>query len=276
VRFLQLGDGHPNDFDLLRFISMVIRENEPELIRESLYPVRQVYYALLEEAAEDVVSRRRKIGLHLPWGIHGHYLIMSDNPASRMVPAFRQDYQLGRWPGMSVPCRSPWTFARIFPNGDVQLCYKFTVGNLRQETFPEIWFGKRAEEVRAKVVAEHEHCASCDYFRFCLQGGNIDIDDVRSYFSDPMVPGVSTVDFETGMMKIDRHDPPILVQSINGRNIVRFRGEYISLPQALGPIDLTRLSQNEIECLPGVEIAKPLPEARARILALGEHPAVNA
>lgn len=264
------------DFDLLRFITMVVRENEPNLIRESLYPARLQYHQGLDDAALDVITKKRKIVLQSPWYsqtplrrkfpfniTHGH--VRSDNASVHAVPSPRQqlqDQQIGPGPGMSFPCKSPWTFAKILPNADVQLCYQFTIGNLRSQSFEEIWFGEQADAIRRKVAAERQHCDSCDYFRFCLSCDTIDDDDIRSYFTDALVPGTDNVDFHLGKLKTSKTEPPILVETIGAFNIVRFKGLYLGVPHALGPMDLT---QQDISALPGIIEAESLHAARALI-----------
>jgi radical SAM protein with 4Fe4S-binding SPASM domain len=224
------------DFDLVRFLAMVVRENEPELIRESLFPIRYRYYALLEQAAAELIASRRRIAMSVPPHIRGG-LVMSDNPNSRAVPRPRQEHQLGEWPGMAIDCRSPWTFARILNNGDVQLCYKFTIGNLRDSSFADIWQGERARAIRDLVMRESAHCATCDYYRFCLKSADVDSDSVASYFAGPLVGGIHSIDFAAGTMPPPAPRPPVLVDSRNGHNIVRLADRYLVVPQSLGPID---------------------------------------
>ena len=124
------------DFDLPHFISMVVRENEPKLIRESLYPIRQLYYTLLKQAAEDVIKRCRKISPFrrepLPRGLY--YVGQSGIQDCSATSAGISDRSLA-WNDGAV--QVAMDFARIFPDGGVQLCYKFTVGNLHEEAiFP--------------------------------------------------------------------------------------------------------------------------------------------
>ena len=153
------------DFDVVRFVTMVVREPVAELIRESLYPVRQDYYRLLDEEARKVIETPRRIsvaGKYFPWSplvrkyprnLRGNQVI-SGHPRARYAGSRRQDAQLGSQATTTISCKSPWTFARILPEGDVQLCYQFTIGNLKEQSFEDIWNGPRAEEVRRRVVQE--------------------------------------------------------------------------------------------------------------------------
>lgn len=250
------------DFDLLRFINMVVRENDPEIIRECLYPVRERYLDLLRAASKDVIEKCRKITLGVPR--HLGEFIKSDNPRSRLPPRVREEHQLGAGPGMQFPCKSPWTFAKILPNGDVQLCYQFTIGNLGEASFDALWYGERANAVREKVKAERALCERCEYFRFCLSGDGGDVDDARTYFVNNLAEGVASVNFETGFMPPTKPSPPILVETVGAFNIVRFNGQYLVAPHALGSRDL---SKEDLSSLPGLKIADTLHDARRLILS---------
>jgi radical SAM protein with 4Fe4S-binding SPASM domain len=235
-------------FDMLGLITMVIRENDPELIQESLYPVRDEYHRALDAAALDVIENKRAIMLTNPWyrqtplisrfpkNFAGN-IARSGNRSSRFLRSRRRQ-QYGAGPGMSFPCKSPWNFAKIMPNGDVQLCYQFTIGNLAEESFQAIWFGERAEAVRRRVVAERGICEACDYFRFCIAAGQVDDEDKRSHLAGQLLAGTESIDFASGTMGPVPPAPPQLVETVDAYNIVRFNGSYLGVPQALGPIDL--------------------------------------
>jgi radical SAM protein with 4Fe4S-binding SPASM domain len=260
-------------FDLVRFIAMVIRSNEPDLIRESLYPVRQTYVNALDNAAVELIEQSRRIAISSPSFNYSklkerfpanflEQYAYSDHPKTRLPSRRpRQEYQLGPGPGMSFPCKSPWTFAKILVGGDVQLCYKFTIGNLNTDSFEDIWFGDKAEEIRRTVTADRIHCETCDYFRLCLSSAVIDGEDKRSYLEGPLLDGAENIDFESGQMSVSgtSKDLPILVESIGTFNIVRLRGEYLTIPQSLGPIDLTQVDPSE---LPGLARSRNLHAAR--------------
>src|SRR5204863_1285763 len=144
----------------------------PVMEPESIFPLRERYHANLDAAAEELIARRRRISMASPY-FHQSRLrlthpdkvvgpvVVSGNPDTRKIAELRADYQLGAGPGMTWPCRSPWTFARILPTGDVELCFKFVVGNLRERAFKDIWFGEAATAVRARVIAETTICPAC-------------------------------------------------------------------------------------------------------------------
>jgi radical SAM protein with 4Fe4S-binding SPASM domain len=260
------------NFHRVNFISMVVRYNEPALIRESLFPVRQEFYRLLDEAAEDVITRKRKITVTNSWfrrspiarrfpaNVDGEK-VFSDNPETRLIHNVRH-YQLGPGPGMTFPCNSPWSYARILPNGDVQLCYQFQIGNLNRQSFEEIWFGDAANAVRERVTRIPQVCETCDYFRFCLKGTALNYEEAATYFAGDLLEGLQSVDFDTGNLVVTRVAPPVLVETVESFNIVRFRDQYIAVPHALGPMDL---QQVDAGALPGVLVADTLHKARTLV-----------
>ena len=237
-------------FDQIRFIAMVVRN--PVMEAESIFPLRERYHANLDAAAEELIARRRRISMASPY-FHQSRLrlthpdkvvgpvVVSGNPDTRKIAELRADYQLGAGPGMTWPCRSPWTFARILPTGDVELCFKFVVGNLRERAFKDIWFGEAATAVRARVIAETTICPACDHYRFCLRGSAIATDDPASY----VAPQTSAL--------------PRLVESIGAHNIISWRGRYVALPRGLGTVDVHRA---DLESLPDTFVTDTLAAAR--------------
>jgi radical SAM protein with 4Fe4S-binding SPASM domain len=99
---------------------------------------------------------------------------------------------------MPIDCRSPFKYAKINYNGDVILCQRFTVGNIKDRSFRDIWFGQTAEQLRNSVRASMRLCSSCDHYRFCIRGGEIDVgrndnfialSDRHKTFADPVKVG---------------------------------------------------------------------------------------
>ena len=62
-------------------------------------------------------------------------------------------------------CPVAWYFAQIEPDGDVTFCGDFpdyVIGNVRRQSFGEIWKGERAQKFRAKLAKEPlPICARC-------------------------------------------------------------------------------------------------------------------
>jgi hypothetical protein len=116
---------------------------------ETLFPVRDRFHANLDAAGEELIASRRRISMasshfntsllrsKYPDNFHGP-IVSSGHPGMRPVPELRAEYQLGPGPGMTWPCRSPWTFARILPTGQVQLCFKYVVPPLVMVALPAV------------------------------------------------------------------------------------------------------------------------------------------
>lgn len=251
-------------FDALYIIFMVVRYADTELVRESPYPVRDRLYQNLDDLARHAISHRMRLVLGCPYyqrsplrqefadNFKDNLVISS--PEARLQPDYPRIFQLGRHPGMRFPCKSPWTFAKILPNGQVQLCYKYVVGDLTKESFEDIWFGERAQQVRQAVMRDLNICIACDYYRFCLSNATVNTDDIESYFARSLVGAAHYVDFETGEIHAPTPPPPPrLIESIGQYSVVHYDGRYFGLPAELGPIDLTALDPSD---RPGVVVGK--------------------
>ncbi|MBS0183288.1 MAG: radical SAM protein [Nitrospira sp.] len=258
--------------DQLRILGLVVRERRQELLQESMLPVLPTFYANLQEAATRVVEDSKKIALSSPHffgmtslkGIEKHLhgnVVSSNNPLTRIVPRNRQRFQTTIDNDGGVRCSSPFTFARILFNGDVQLCYQFSVGNLHTESFEQIWNGKKAHAVRDMVKNDDSHCRKCDYFKYCLKSDRIDYDRIENHFSAPLIDVIellpnNNVAFKDGVLF---HDSPRLVDVVKDLNIVAFKGEYWIVPQTLGPMDL---NLNDVRGMEGVVVVPSYRQAR--------------
>src|SRR5690349_14171578 len=56
-----------HDFDVVRFLPMVVRYPDSELIRESLYPIRDQMKKVFEECAEYLIENHLKVVMLLPY-----------------------------------------------------------------------------------------------------------------------------------------------------------------------------------------------------------------
>src|SRR6266478_4695986 len=60
-----------------------------------------------------------------------------------------------------VPCRAGHLSAVVYANGDVSMCeIHKPLGNLRKQTFPEIWSSERAEALRASIARKECFCTT--------------------------------------------------------------------------------------------------------------------
>jgi len=198
-------------FDMLRLIFMVIRDPNEALIRESLYPVRDAAFRVLDDAAERLIAEQRRICVRAGWYRQSplrerhprHFerdLVRSGHPGTRVVPTPRQDHQLGAAFGMKFNCRSPFTYARILWDGSVQLCQQFVVGNLLKQSFEDIWYGAEAHAVRQRLRASNAICEACDYYRYCIESQEVAVTEKSYYVYDQLQPALDRIDFERGVV----------------------------------------------------------------------------
>ncbi len=84
-----------------------------------------------------------------------------DVPAEK-VPEYFSDF--GQTFGHNL-CPVAWYFAQVEPDGEVTFCGDFPdyfIGNVRQQSFREIWTGEKAQRFRAKLAKEPlPICARC-------------------------------------------------------------------------------------------------------------------
>ena len=68
---------------------------------------------------------------------------------------------------MTYYCSNPWTTAFIWSNGDVTHCCYSNIGplgNINNQSFEQIWHGKRAQYVRKEMSKGHYLSAGCEQF----------------------------------------------------------------------------------------------------------------
>ncbi len=65
----------------------------------------------------------------------------------------------------AATCASPWLDVGLAPNGDVWLCPGFSIGNVFEQSFADIWNGPRARRLRQTIASEgaFEGCRACFY-----------------------------------------------------------------------------------------------------------------
>lgn len=275
LEILDFWDSH--DFDVVRFLPMVVRYPDQELIRESLYPMRDSMKQVFDQAATHVIDRNLKVVMLMPFlytseirkqfpeNFRGLY-VCSNNPASRTVLSLRERFQLGEHPLMRFyDCRSAFTAATILANGDVQLCYKFSVGNIKERTFEDIWFGEAAHRVRQQIVGAPTDCAACDCFKFGIAFHKLDADRVENYFIGELGPYSEYVDFDAGIIRAKvAPKPPRLVSAEAGYNIVAYAGQYFGIPHSTGPLEVDKA---DLSAIPNVLVANTYAQLVARIRA---------
>ena len=235
-------------FDHLGFIMMVIREMHPDVLSETLKDEMARVYTRLDEAARRVIENRFRITLssaafarscvrdEYPGNFHGN-AVRSDNPKARLPFNPRTYYQNGPFPGMHVNCRSPFKFARIYYDGDVELCYQFKVGNIYEQDFLDIWYGERAQRVREVLKQKPKICFNCDYYRFCVGAGELDTESSANFYA------AARLDYQL----------PKLLRRYRGYDIFRWEDDFYGLPHHRGALDV-RL--DDVEAMEDVAVAK--------------------
>jgi len=245
-----------NDFDKLNFIIMVIREMDKVLVGESLQDIMPDVYKKLDEAAQYVIDREYRLVLSSSiFNCHSELKkiypnnfvvdnVRSNNPKARTNIEPRSYLQNGFFPGLHVKCRSPFKFARILYNGDVQLCYQFTIGNIYEKPFVDIWYGERAEQVRTALRRSSKNCEACDYYRFAIKAPYVSYkEDEKNFYNAELL----------SRKEIKRK--PEFVENCDGYNIVTWMGDYYGLPKELGEVDI-RI--DDLSALEGVLINSSL------------------
>ncbi|MFH2009435.1 MAG: radical SAM protein [bacterium] len=63
-------------------------------------------------------------------------------------------------------CRAPWTQVDLYPNGDIQVCPDYVLGNIYRQPFVDIWNGDRAQHLRRHLLTHHAFpaCSGCFYY----------------------------------------------------------------------------------------------------------------
>ena len=251
VEILDFWDRH--DFDVVRFLPMVVRYPDEELIRESLYPVREDMKRVFDGAAVHLIENNLKTVMLLPYqyasqvrerfpeNYSGLY-VYSNNLAKRKILSLRERFQLGEHPLMRFyDCRAAFSTATILANGDIQLCYKYSIGNLHKDSFEDIWFGEEANRVRQLIIGDPADCASCDCFRFGIAFHNLDANRIENYFVGELGAYAKDVDFHTGLIHAEvTPRAPRLVLSEGRYNIVAYGDKYFGVPHGLGPLEVDK------------------------------------
>ncbi len=167
-------------FDGLGFIPMVIRDiQDEEILDESLDPVMDEANNFFDEAAEHVIRNGYRVVLTAPYYLYtplkSRYpknikdgAVVPPNACARTYFNKYTALQLGHHPGMRHNCVSPFTFARVNPDGQVYLCNEIRIGNLREEPFEAVWSGDTAAFVRRFIMENPLSCRGCERYKYCL------------------------------------------------------------------------------------------------------------
>ena len=198
-----------NNFDLIRLLIVQSRDDSSDTLNESLYPHVKELKKTLQEVAELIAEKNLSIGVRC--GFYGtkefqpppgikiiqSTIYSKNNKNIKIVPAVRQDTQLGNWPKMHFPCKSPFVYARIKWDGTVDLCNNrnFEIGNIYNDNLKNIWNSFLCEETRYSIKKDRSICNNCDYYKFCLNIRSLDINSKKSHFPAGLLNNEKIINF---------------------------------------------------------------------------------
>ncbi len=222
-------------FQHIGFIAMVIRDLTKGLVHESPESIMDRVREKMEESGRLIIKNSLKITISSPVFSNPTKLkkaypvnfvdnvVKSDNREA-LVPFNPRTLILnGTYPGMSVNCRVPFKYARIMFNGDVEMCYQFTIGNIHQDDFMDIWQGETVQKLRKKIISTPKICYACDYYRLCVKGGEVDYSESDSFISERIN---------------SKYRYPTILEERKSHNIVAWLGDYYALPRWMSKFDV--------------------------------------
>jgi radical SAM protein with 4Fe4S-binding SPASM domain len=177
--------------DLLRFIGMVVRENDDYLLENNLLHIQEEYSSALRDAISEVKKNQLNISISNPrfreWfpdqcpdGIYSR--VQRLNPDQFTSVHHKYEFNVNSPIGNS--CSSPFTTARIDWDGNVFLCHNQLIGNIETSNFEDIWSSNKAISLRKKLIETRYLCDSCDYFKLCINSHYLDTTQPENYFSN--------------------------------------------------------------------------------------------
>ncbi len=245
-------------FDHIGLIAMVIRDLNETLKNENLKPIMDSVYEKLYNIAQTVIERNYKITAsssifakpsefktRYPRNFIGS-CVKSDNPAARIPFNPRTLFLNGEFPGMHVTCRYPFKMVRIMWNGDVEICNKFIIGNIYRKSLKDIWYGNQAEKYRKMILTSPKVCYVCDYYKFCIKGGEVDYSSEDNFYSE----------------KVRKYNTPTLIESFRGYNIISWNDKCYGVPQKAGAVNL----KEDFSKIKGIIIDKSYNSLREKII----------
>lgn len=179
--------------DHVNFSNMVVKR--AEALDESLDPCWEEVERRLDAVAEHVLRKRMRVSVANPHFARPDFqqrhpgrlvepnTIVSEHPLARPFDNRYRTGQIGSHPGMPGLCVSPYGLANITPDGSVNLCREWVIGNVNEQSFEEIWSGPNAGFVREFLRHDRILCESCDHYRYCLDRQSPDIDHGRGLVS---------------------------------------------------------------------------------------------
>ena len=177
--------------DLLRFIGMVVRENDNYLLDNNLLKLQEEYSKVLRNSIETLKNNQLNISISNPrfreWfpeecpdGIFN----LKHGVGKNEFISVHHKYEFNDNSPIGNSCSSPFTTARIDYDSNVYLCHNQKIGNLNLSSFADIWESKQAISLRKRLVVTDDLCSKCDYFKLCINSHYLDTAAPENYFSN--------------------------------------------------------------------------------------------
>ena len=172
-------------FDMVGYISMVLRNGLQEAVAEAMDDALVDRMKVeLAEAAHIVRSEGYRISVASAAYDDGRP-VLSDNPEAFDFTNCRPLFNNGYHPDVPVACRAPYKSLRIGHDNGVRLCFdKSHVGDIRNETLADIWYGEAARRWREAIKSSAAICHDCEYYKFCIKAGQVDSTDPSNRVSN--------------------------------------------------------------------------------------------
>jgi MoaA/NifB/PqqE/SkfB family radical SAM enzyme len=102
-------------------------------------------YDDVQKVVDQMIELKRK----------GEPILNSELVISLLVPHFREESA----PPEAMPCRVGLRDFFIRTNGDIEVCFFYpTIGNIKEHSARDLWYGPKAEEIRKQTVACDKLC----------------------------------------------------------------------------------------------------------------------
>lgn len=176
------------NIDLVRFINMVVRENDEYLLNNTLWKVQDRYEDQIFSAMKSIEENNLNISISSPnlrnekFGSleNGIFSILKDD--DRFIST-HHNYEYSELSPISNGCQSPFVAIRLNWESDVFVCQNIKVGNFQEKSFDEIWGSVELKKIRDEFVSGSDTCSKCDYYRFCVNSHYIESSNVDNFFS---------------------------------------------------------------------------------------------
>lgn len=177
--------------DELGFIFVTIRDMKT--YNENLFDIKEDIFKKLNEVAEYVIRNNLNIIITSPYyketklrEKYKDYFInnMVVVDKSKVKPnIYTREMNIDIPDYMKYECSALEKLVKIFADGEVQLCYQFNIGNMRDVVDFELFLKEKKEKIKEKILKDNI-CEKCDFYRFCIKGSSLNINKKENHFSN--------------------------------------------------------------------------------------------